>query len=150
MNYTTQMDAARKGIITKEMEIVSQKEQVDVNELRELIANGQVVIPANKNHKSLSAEGVGKNLRTKINVNLGISRDCKDIEKELEKVRVAIDMKAEAIMDLSNYGKTREFREKVVEMSPAMIGSVPMYDAVGYLEKELKDITEEEFLNVIR
>ncbi len=65
MNYTTQMDAARKGIITKEMEIVSQKEQVDVNELRELIANGQVVIPANKNHKSLSAEGVGKNLRTK-------------------------------------------------------------------------------------
>ncbi len=86
MNYTTQMDAARKGIITKEMEIVSQKEQVDVNELRELIANGQVVIPANKNHKSLSAEGVGKNLRTKINVNLGISRDCKDIEKELEKL----------------------------------------------------------------
>ncbi|WP_024621313.1 phosphomethylpyrimidine synthase ThiC [Metaclostridioides mangenotii] len=149
MNYTTQMDAARKGIVTKEMNEVSKKEQMDVRELMELMAKGQIVIPANKNHKSLSAEGVGKNLRTKINVNLGISRDCKDIEVELEKVRTAIDMKAEAIMDLSNYGKTREFREKVVDMSPAMIGSVPMYDAIGYLDKELKDITEEEFLNVI-
>ena len=59
-------------------------------------------------------------------------------------------MKAEAIMDLSNYGKTREFREQLVAMSPAMIGSVPMYDAVGYLEKELKDITEEEFIRVVR
>ncbi|MDR0880765.1 MAG: phosphomethylpyrimidine synthase ThiC [Clostridioides sp.] len=149
MNYTTQMDAARKGIITEEMKVVAEKEQLEVEELRELIARGQVVIPANKNHKSLSAEGVGSGLRTKINVNLGISRDCKNIDVELEKVRTAIDMKAEAIMDLSNYGKTREFREKVVEISPAMIGSVPMYDAIGYLDKELKDIAEQEFLDVI-
>ena len=150
MNYTTQMDAAKKGIITKEMEIVSKKEQIDVEILRDLIAKGQIVIPANKNHKSLSAEGVGKNLRTKVNVNLGISRDCRNIDAELEKVKTAIDMKIEAIMDLSSYGKTREFREKLIDMSPAMIGSVPMYDAVGFLDKELKDITEEEFLNVIR
>ena len=68
----------------------------------------------------------------------------------MEKVRTAIDMKAEAIMDLSNYGKTRAFREQLVKMSPAMIGSVPMYDAVGYLEKELKEISEEEFIRVIR
>lgn len=150
MNYTTQMDAAKKGIITKEMEIVSKKEQIDVEILRDLIAKGQIVIPANKNHKSLSAEGVGKNLRTKVNVNLGISRDCRNIDAELEKVKTAIDMKIEAIMDLSSYGKTREFREKLIDMSPTMIGSVPMYDAVGFLDKELKDITEEEFLNVIR
>jgi phosphomethylpyrimidine synthase len=143
------MDAAKKGIITLEMEIVSAKEDMDVEVLRDLIARGQVVIPANKNHTSLSAEGVGAGLRTKINVNLGISKDCKNIDMELEKVKTAIDMKAEAIMDLSNYGKTRDFREKVVEMSPAMIGSVPMYDAIGYLDKELKDITEEEFLKVI-
>lgn len=150
MNYTTQMDAAKKGIITKEMEVVAKKEQMEVEKLRELIAKGQVVIPANKNHKSLSAEGVGKNLRTKVNVNLGISRDCMDVDKEMEKVKTAIDMNIEAIMDLSSYGKTREFREKLIDVSPAMIGSVPMYDAVGYLDKELKDITEEEFLNVIR
>lgn len=150
MNYTTQMDAAKKGIITKEMKLVANKEQIDVNELRELIAKGQVVIPANKNHKSLSAEGVGKNLRTKVNVNLGISRDCNNVDKELEKVKAALDMKIEAIMDLSSYGKTREFREKLIDLSPAMIGSVPMYDAVGFLDKDLKDISEEEFLNVIK
>lgn len=150
MNYTTQMDAARKGIITTQMEIVAAKENMDVELLRERIADGSVVIPANKKHTSLSPEGIGLGLKTKINVNLGISRDCCDIDLELEKVRTAIDMKAEAIMDLSNYGKTREFREKLVEMSPAMIGSVPMYDAVGYLEKELKDISEEEFIRVVR
>ena len=121
---------------------------MDVEELRELIAQGKVVIPANKNHKSLSPEGIGKGLKTKINVNLGISRDCKDIDRELEKVKTAIEMKAEAIMDLSNYGKTREFREKVVEISPAMIGSVPMYDAVGFTETALVKITEEQFLQV--
>ena len=150
VTYTTQMDAARKGIITSEMEIVAAKEDIDVELLRQRIAEGTIVIPANKRHTSLSPEGIGLGLKTKINVNLGISRDCCDLEKEMEKVRTAIDMKAEAIMDLSNYGKTREFREQLVAMSPAMIGSVPMYDAVGYLEKELQDITEEEFIRVVR
>lgn len=149
MNYTTQMDAAKKGIITKEMEVVAKKENIDLTELIRLLASGKVVIPANKNHRTLNAEGIGKNLRTKINVNLGVSRDCKNIEVELEKAKTAIDMNVEAIMDLSNYGKTTEFREKLVNMSPAMIGSVPIYDAVGYLDKELKDISESEFIKVI-
>jgi phosphomethylpyrimidine synthase len=149
MNYTTQIDAARKGIITKEMEIVSEKEGMNVETLRGLVAEGKVAIPANKNHKSLSPEGVGQGLRTKINVNLGISKDCCDLDKELEKVRVAIEMKAEAIMDLSNYGKTEGMRKKIIEMSPAMIGTVPIYDAVGFYDKELKDITAEEFLKVV-
>lgn len=150
MKYSTQMDAARKGIITKEMEIVAKKESIDIENLRDLIAKGQVVIPANKNHKSLNPHGIGKSLRTKVNVNLGISRDCNDIDKELEKVKTAIDMDIEAIMDLSSYGKTRKFRERLIDISPAMIGSVPMYDAVGFLDKDLKDISEIEFLNVIR
>ncbi|WP_432407660.1 phosphomethylpyrimidine synthase ThiC [Wukongibacter sp. M2B1] len=149
MNYTTQMDAARKGIITSEMEIVSAKENIDIEILRERIAEGKIVIPANRNHDSLSPEGVGEGLRTKINVNLGISKDCYNIEKELEKVQSAIDLKAEAIMDLSSYGKTEEFRTKLVDMSPAMIGTVPIYDAVGFYDKELKDITAEEFLRVV-
>ena len=97
----------------------------------------------------MDAHGVGEGLKTKINVNLGISKDCYNIEKEMEKVRVAIDMDAEAIMDLSNYGKTRQFREELIDYSSAMIGSVPMYDCVGMLDKELKDITEEEFLQVV-
>ena len=149
MNYTTQMDAAKKGIITREMNIVAEKEKIDVERLRELIAEGKVVIPANKNHKSLNPEGIGEGLRTKINVNLGISKDCCSIEKELEKVRVALEMKAEAIMDLSNYGKTENMRKRVIDMSTAMIGTVPMYDAIGFCDKELKDITVDEFFEVV-
>lgn len=111
--YTTQMDAAMKGIITKEMETVAQKENIDVNALRELIAEGKVVIPANKNHKSLSPEGIGQGLKTKINVNLGVSRDCCNVEAEFEKVKKSLELKAEAIMDLSSYGKTHEFRHNL-------------------------------------
>ena len=147
--YTTQMDAAKKGIITREMETVAAKEKIDVQHLRELMAQGKVVIPANKKHQSLDPEGVGEGLRTKINVNLGISKDCCNLELEIEKVKKALDLKAEAIMDLSSYGKTREFRQRLVELSPAMIGTVPIYDAVGFYDKELKDISEEEFLAVV-
>lgn len=148
MNYTTQMDAAKKGIITEEMKIVAKKEGMDIDILRKRIAEGKIVIPANKNHKSLNPEGVGEGLRTKINVNLGISKDCYNIEKELEKVKGALEFNVEAIMDLSSYGKTEEFRTRLVDMSPAMIGTVPIYDAVGFYDKELKDITAKEFLDV--
>lgn len=149
MNYTTQMDAAKKGIITEEMKVVANKEGRNPEEIRALVAEGKVAIPANKNHKSLSPEGVGQGLRTKINVNLGISKDCCDCDKELEKVRIALDMKAEAIMDLSNYGKTAEMRKTIVEMSTAMLGTVPIYDALGYYDKDLKDITAEDFFEVV-
>ncbi|MCR4944812.1 MAG: phosphomethylpyrimidine synthase ThiC [Clostridium sp.] len=149
MNYTTQMDAAKKGIITREMTIVAEKENMDVEVLSGLVAEGKVAIPANKNHKNLDPEGVGEGLRTKINVNLGISKDCPNCEKELEKVKTALDMKAEAIMDLSNYGKTEGMRKKIVDMSTAMLGTVPIYDAVGFYDKELRDITAKEFLDVV-
>ena len=149
MSYKTQMEAAKKGIVTKEMETVAQKEQMDTKELMELVAKGTVAIPANVNHKSLSAEGIGDGLKTKINVNLGICGDCKDYTLEFEKVKMAIDFGAEAIMDLSNYGKTNTFRQQLIEYSPAMIGTVPMYDAIGYLEKDLLDIKAEDFLKVV-
>ena len=147
--YTTQMDAAKKGIITREMEIVANKESKDPEEIRSLVAEGKVAIPANINHKSLSPEGVGQGLKTKINVNLGISKDCCDCDRELEKVRTALDMGAEAIMDLSNYGKTAEMRKAIVNMSTAMLGTVPIYDALGYYDKDLKDLTAKEFLEVV-
>lgn len=149
MNYTTQMDAAKKGIITKEMEVVATKEGMDVVELRAKIAQGTVVIPANKNHISLSAQGVGEGLKTKINVNLGISKDCCSLKQEMEKVHMAIAMGAEAIMDLSNYGHTEVFRKKLIEEAPAMIGTVPMYDAIGFLQKDIARITVDEFFEVV-
>lgn len=147
--YTTQMDAAKKGIITREMEIVANKESKNPEEIRSLVTEGKVAIPANINHKSLSPEGVGQGLKTKINVNLGISKDCCDCDRELEKVRTALDMGAEAIMDLSNYGKTAEMRKAIVNMSTAMLGTVPIYDALGYYDKDLKDLTAKEFLEVV-
>ena len=150
MNYKTQMEAAKKGIITKEMQIVAEKENMSVEKLMGLMAEGKVVIPANINHKSISPEGIGDGLKTKITVNLGISGDSVDYCREMEKVKLSIEYGAEAIMDLSNYGKTQEFREKLIEYSPAMIGTVPMYDAIGYLEKDLLDIKAEDFLEVVR
>ena len=147
--YKTQMEAAKKGIVTPEMETVAKKEYATPEEIMRKVAEGSVAIPANINHKSLSPEGIGAGLRTKINVNLGISGDCADYERELEKVKMSISFGAEAIMDLSNYGKTNKFRTKLIEMSPAMIGTVPMYDAIGYLDKDLLDITAKDFLKVV-
>ena len=149
MTYHTQMEAAKAGVITEAMEIVAKKERMEPEKLRELVAKGWVAIPANINHKSLSPEGIGTGMRTKINVNLGISGDCKDYDAELEKVKMSIRYGAEAIMDLSNYGKTNTFRRQLIEMSPAMIGTVPMYDAIGYLEKDLLEIKAEDFLEVV-
>ncbi len=148
--YRTQMEAAKKGIITPEMKTVAEKENLDAETIRGRVAEGTVAIPCNINHKSISPEGIGQGLRTKINVNLGISGDCPDYSREMEKVKLSLEYGAESIMDLSNYGKTHDFRQALVEVSTAMIGTVPMYDAVGYLEKELADITAREFLDVVR
>jgi len=150
VNFKTQMEAARQGVVTKELAQVAKDEKITEHELLALVASGQVVIPANIRHKSLNPYGIGVGLRTKINVNLGISGDCADYRTEMEKVRLAEKFGAEAIMDLSNYGKTREFRRELIETSPAMIGTVPIYDAIGYLEKDLKEITAMDFLEVVR
>lgn len=87
-------------------------------------------------------------MRTKINVNLGISKDSACLESELKKVRLSVDMGADAIMDLSCYGKTRDFRKRLIDECPVAIGTVPMYDAIGFSDRELKDITAKEFINV--
>ena len=148
--YSTQMEAAKLGIVTPQMAQVAEDEGIDAEVIRERVARGTIAIPANHNHPALHAHGVGEGLRTKINVNLGISGDERDYDCEMQKVRTALEFDAEAIMDLSNYGKTHDFRRALVDMSPAMIGTVPMYDAIGYLEKALISITAEDFLDVVR
>lgn len=154
-NQITQIDYARAGIVTEQMRAVAAKEGICAENVREAVAAGRIAIPANIHHASLSPEGVGScldgvPLRTKVNVNLGISGDLADEEEEWRKVDVALELGAEAIMDLSNSGKTRAFRRALIERSPAMVGTVPMYDAIGYLEKALIDITPDDFLEVIR
>lgn len=149
MDYTTQMDAAKKGIITEQMAIVAKKEFMAPETLRSLVAEGKVVIPGNKRHTCLDPNGIGSMLKTKINVNLGTSRDCKDMDMELEKVQDAVNMGAESIMDLSSFGDTQKFRRRLTAECPAIIGTVPIYDAVVYYHKPLKEITSEEWLKIV-
>jgi len=150
MEYSTQMDAARKGIITKELSYVAENEGMEEKELMELVASGKAIIPANKRHTCIKPSGIGNRLRTKINVNLGTSRDCTDLEMEMEKVKSAVELGAEAIMDLSSFGDTQKFRRKLTKECPAVIGTVPIYDAVVYYHKALKEITAKEWIDVVR
>ena len=149
-NYTTQMDAARKGILTPEIETVAKKEHMPVEKLMQLVAEGKVAICANKNHTCLDPEGVGSMLRTKINVNLGVSRDCKDYDIEMQKVMSAVNLGAEAIMDLSSHGNTQPFRQKLTHECPAMIGTVPVYDSVIHYQRDLATLTAQDFIDVVR
>lgn len=149
-NYFTQMEAARKGIVTEEMRRVAQKENRSMEELMPLMADGKMVIPANVNHKALDPNGVGSMLKTKINVNLGVSRDCKDYDLEMKKVMRAVELGAEAIMDLSSHGNTQPFRKKLCDECPAMIGTVPIYDSVIHYQRDLNTLTAKDFIDVIR
>jgi len=148
--YQTQMEAARKGILTEQIKKVAEKEGIPSEKLMELVAQGRVIIPCNKNHKAIEPNGIGEMLKTKINVNLGTSRDSSDLQLELKKVQKAVDMGAEAIMDLSSFGDTRKFRRLLTGRCPAMIGTVPIYDAVVYYHKPLIQITPEEWLDIVR
>ena len=144
------MDAARQGIITPEMKAVAAKEYRSEEEIRALVAQGQVVICANKRHTCIDPNGIGSMLRTKINVNLGVSRDCRDYDAEMQKVRAAVDMGAEAIMDLSSHGRTQPFRKKLTAECPAMIGTVPVYDSVIHYQRDLASLTARDFIDVVR
>ena len=148
-NYTTQMDAARKNIITPEMEKVAAKERMTPEEIRAFVAEGKVAICANKNHKCLDPQGVGSMLKTKINVNLGVSRDCKDYDIEMQKVMEAVNMGADAIMDLSSHGNTEPFRKKLTSECPVMIGTVPIYDSVIHYQRDLDTLTAKDFIDVV-
>ncbi len=148
--YRTQMEAAKKGIVTPEMKIVAEKEGWQITDLMELMAKGQIVIPANPAHEGLDPNGIGAKLKTKINVNLGVSRDCKDYDLEMKKVMKAVDFGAEAIMDLSSHGNTQPFRQKLCKECPAMIGTVPIYDSVIHYQRDLGELTAKDFIDVVR
>ena len=151
-NLVTQLDYARAGQITPEMRAVAEAERRDPEFVRAGVAAGRIAIPANVRHleKGLVPRGVGAGLSTKVNVNLGISGDVADASMEWEKVGTAEKYGADAIMDLSNSGKTRFFRQQLVERTPLMVGTVPMYDAIGYMEKPLVELTAEDLLATVR
>ncbi len=148
----TQIDFARAGQITPQMKEVAEHEHRDPEYIRERVADGRIAIPANIVHikKGMRAFGVGEGLSTKVNVNLGISGDKADAAEEWKKVKIAEDYGADAIMDLSNSGKTRQFRQQLIDETPLMVGTVPMYDAIGYMEKPLVKLTKDDLLEVVR
>lgn len=149
MIYQTQMEAAKKGVITPEIQRAAEEEMLAPEELRKRVAEGEVVIPHNKNHRP-GPQGIGRGLRTKINVNLGVSSDCCHVEEELAKADRAVALKADALMDLSSYGRTREFRRILIARTPVMVGTVPVYDAVCSLGKDLVELTPADFLAVVK
>ena len=148
----TQIDFARAGQITPQMKEVAEREHRDPEYIRERVADGRIAIPANIVHikKGMRAFGVGEGLSTKVNVNLGISGDKADAAEEWKKVKIAEDFGADAIMDLSNSGKTRQFRQQLIDETPLMVGTVPMYDAIGYMDKPLVKLTKDDLFEVVR
>ena len=151
-NLVTQMDFARAGQVTPQMREVAEREHRDPEYIRERVADGRIAIPANVVHikKGMRAFGVGEGLSTKVNVNLGISGDKADAAEEWKKVAIAEKYGADSIMDLSNSGKTRQFRRQLIDETDLMVGTVPMYDAIGYMEKPLVELTCDDLLRVVR
>lgn len=137
----TQLLSAKKGIITPEMEWVSQQEHVDVEWLRNEIEHGRIVIPKNKNH-NFPARAIGNGLSTKVNANLGTSEKHCNVPEELRKMETAIQYGADSIMDLSTGGNLRQILKKILSESSVMVGTVPIYAVATRLLAEGKKISE--------
>ncbi|HBA89833.1 MAG TPA: phosphomethylpyrimidine synthase [Geobacter sp.] len=141
----TQLEYARKGIVTDKMKQAALAEGVEVEFIRAGLAAGNIIICHNNKHSNGTPLAVGKGLRTKVNANIGSSADDLNIEKELEKARVAVASGADAIMDLSTGGPVDEIRRAVIAETSACIGTVPLYqaalDAVRNQNKAIVDMT---------
>jgi phosphomethylpyrimidine synthase len=125
----TQLESARKGIVTPQMKTVAETEGLEAEFIREGVAQGTIVVPANINHTKLVPCGIGRGLSTKVNANIGTSSDFGDMDTELEKLRVAIDAGADTVMDLSTGGDISAIRQAIIAASPLGIGTVPIYQA---------------------
>ncbi len=148
----TQLEAAKKGIITPEMAEVAKNENFNINELVKRIAAGEIVITKNINHKNIKATGIGRGLKTKVNANIGSSEYICSVENELEKLRVCTEAGADTVMDLSTGGDITNIRRKITEKSTIPIGTVPVYQAVIDVIKsgrKLEQMTEEDLFTAI-
>lgn len=143
------MDAARKGILTSQMMQVLENEAISQEALMEKLALGHIAIPCNQNHRNIKAAGVGQGLKTKINVNLGVSKDVCSFDAEMNKARIALAYKADAVMDLSVSGDTEAFRKRLVKEIPMMIGTVPVYDTLTRTGKPAQEITIEDWFSTV-
>ena len=147
--HETQRAAARAGRTTTAMEQAAEHEGLKAEAIRAGLADGSLAVPANRNHRGVTGRAVGRGTRTKINVNLGVSRDCHHMDMEWAKAELAVRLGADAIMDLSAYGKTAPFRRRLLAEVPLPIGTVPVYDILGFTELPLEQLTAQHFLAVL-
>ena len=147
----TQIEAARAGIVTKEMEEVARAENRSVEFIMEGLKKGTIVIPKNKNH-DIRPIGIGEGLRTKVNANIGTSSDIAELDMELEKLKAAVEAKADSVMDLSTGGDLDYIRRKILEESPIVVGNVPIYQAaveVAAKKGSIAYMTEDDIFSTI-
>ncbi len=147
----TQIEAARAGIVTPEMEQVAKAENRPVEFILDGLKRGTIVIPKNKNH-NIKAIGIGEGLRTKVNANIGTSSDIAQLNMELEKLKAAVDAKADSVMDLSTGGDLDFIRRKILEESPIVVGNVPIYQAaveVATKKGSIAYMTEDDIFSTI-
>ncbi|MDI6742790.1 MAG: phosphomethylpyrimidine synthase ThiC [Smithella sp.] len=148
----TQLEKARKGFITREMKIAARIEKVAPEYIRDGIADGTIVICRNVRHTSINPLPIGLGLRTKVNANIGTSKDHTDVKLELKKLQIAIDAGADAVMDLSTGGHLAAIRKKIMKKSTVAIGTVPIYQAAVKMihqHKAISEITADDLFDVI-
>ena len=145
----TQLEKARKNSVTKEMEIVAEKEKIDIKSLIDYISKGKIVIPASILHKNVNPIGIGKDLKIKVNANIGSSPDKADLNYELEKLNVCIEVKADTVMDLSTGGDIDKIRQEIIKNSHIPVGTVPVYQAACKVDNVV-ELNENDFIDGIK
>ncbi|MBF0313956.1 MAG: phosphomethylpyrimidine synthase ThiC [Oligoflexia bacterium] len=148
MEVRTQLELAQQKIVSDEMKVVCEREGISEKLLLKNLACGRAVILKHRLHQCVPV-GVGKGLKTKVNSNIGTSKQNVDIESELEKLQVSIKYGADTVMDLSTGGDIRAIRKLMVEQSSIPIGSVPIYDVTA-VESDVSKISENDFIEAIR
>ncbi len=148
MPNVTQLHFARQGAITEEMHHVARRERMPGEKIRDEVARGRMIIPANVRHPELEPMAIGFAATCKINANIGNSAVTSDIGAELEKLRISIKYGADTVMDLSTGGDIPEIREAIIRHSPLPVGTVPIYECLTHV-KEVEDLTPELMLEVI-
>jgi phosphomethylpyrimidine synthase len=145
----SQMHYARQGRITEEMAYVAEREKLEAEFVRQEVARGRMIIPANVNHLVLEPMAIGINSKCKINANIGNSAVTSNIEQELEKLHQSVHHGADTVMDLSTGGNLNEIRQAIVDASPVPIGTVPIYQALEEVKGKIEDLTPELMLDII-
>lgn len=148
----TQMEFARKNIVTPQMKYIARIEQVEESSICENLAGGKIAIPANINHAVSKPCGIGKGLLIKVNANIGTSSDASTLSRELDKLRISVEYGADTVMDLSTGGDIRKVRRSILKESPVPIGTVPIYQAMieaGEKYGRIIDATADDFFRAI-